>query len=107
MHPLHHVVKGDVGEHVGVVREEHLLVGDEGPGQSQAVADQGIRTGVEVVDVPMPGPRMVRDHARHRFLDLVGGVTEAQHKIGVAVGGVVTHHVHHQGKIADELERFG
>ena len=96
LHSLDHVVEGDVGEHVGVVREEHLLVGDEVPGQPQPLPDRGVHAGVEVFDVPVAGPRMVRDHQAHRVLDLVGGVTEAQHEIGVAVGGVVAHDVHHQ-----------
>ena len=50
---------------------------------------------------------MVRDHQAHRVLDLIGGVTETQHEIGVTVGGVVAHDVHHQRQVTDELERFG
>ncbi len=54
-HRGEHRVQVDVGQHVGVVGEEQLLVGDAVLDEVQPLADRGVDAGVHAVDAPVAG----------------------------------------------------
>jgi hypothetical protein len=120
--PGEHVVERHVGEDVGVVGEEHLLVLDVLAHPPQPLADRRGEAGVDErdrpvadvgaqqLDVAAPQHEVVRGRlvvVEEVVLDVVGAVAEAEHEVGVPEVRVVAHDVPDQRARADRRHRLG
>ena len=120
--PLDHLVERGVGEDVGVVGEEHLVVGEQMAHAAQALTDRGLEPGVDEVDRPVGDVRPAEldlalpEHEVVRLglavveevvLDVVGAVPQAQDELLVPEVRVVPHHVPDQGARTDHLHGLG
>ncbi len=114
---LHHVVEVEVGQDVGVVRQEHLLVLQVLAHPEQPAADVGGLAGVDEGNSPVANVRLEQIEGRaavlehevvaHRrvvleeeALDRLALVAEAENEVLVPEGGVVGHHVPEDRQIA-------
>ncbi len=118
---LHHVVEWQVGQDVGVVGEEHLLVLDVGPDAPQPLADRRVEAGVHEVDRPVPDVGGAQLHlaaaqdevvgrrlgvVEEVVLDVLGAVAEAQDELLVPEVRVVPHDVPDQRPWTDGRHRL-
>ena len=119
-----HVGQLQVGQAVGVVGEEHLLVLDVLAHRHEPLPDVGVQAGVDERDLPVGDVvaleldllaavrqrEVVRDPflvVEEEVLDDVGLVAEAEDELLVAEVRVVAHDVPQHGAVADLDHRLG
>ena len=121
--PRDQLVHGRVGEHVAVVREEHLVVAEVAAHPAQPLADLGVEAGVDEGDAPVAdvaaqqlhvAPAAREDEVVARgllvvqevVLDELPAVAEAEDELRVPEVGVVAHDVPQNRPVADPDHRL-